>query len=140
MITLLALALAAAAAPAQCAPVDLTVAGNPKTFIAKFARNSAGFSDTAENFGKAYARACREGLLKDRPLVGVKSADRRHLFLVNAPDANVASIYESDKRTILEYPFETRIPSADELHEAIYCAVHGATAKEQEESGRCLPD
>ena len=139
MIALLALALAAAA-PAHCAPVDLTVAGNPKTFIAKFARNSNGFSKTAENFGKAYAKACSDGLLKAKPLVGAKSADRRHLFLVNAPAANVASIYESDKRTVLEYPFETRIPSADELHEAIYCAVHGATTKADEESGRCLPD
>jgi hypothetical protein len=139
MIPMFALALTAAA-PAQCAPVDLTVAGNSKTFISKFARNSNGFSTTAANFGKAYAKACREGLLKAKPLVGAKSADRRHLFLVNAPEANVGSIYETGSRTVLEYHFDTGAPSADELHEAIYCAVHGSTAKEQEESGRCLPD
>ena len=130
----------AASAPAQCAAVDLTVAGNSKAFIAKFARNSDGFYTTAENFGKAYAKACREGLLAAKPLVGTKSADRRHLFLVNAPDSNVASIYETETRTVLEYHFDTGPPSADELYEAIYCAVHGATKKEEEEEGRCLPD
>ena len=46
---------------------------------------------------------------------------------------------------LLEYPFVTdfgkaNVPSAADLHEAIYCAVKGATAKEEEESGRCLPD
>lgn len=128
----------AAAIPPECVPVDLTVDGNSKTFIAKFARNSDGFSRTAENFGKAYARACREGLLKARPLVS--SLDQRHLFLLNAPDANVASIYNTGKRTVLEYPFEANVPSADELHEAIYCAVHGATKSEEEKEGRCLPD
>jgi hypothetical protein len=131
--------LLAAAAP-ECAPVDLTVAGNSKAFIAKFARNSDGFYRTAENFGQAYAKACREGLLNGKPLVGTKSADRRHLFLVNAPDANIPSIYEAGSRTVLEYHFETGAPGVDELHEAIYCAVHGASTKEQEENGRCLPD
>ncbi len=134
------LLLALAATPAQCAPVDLTVAGNSKAFIAKFARNSDGFFTTAENFGKAYARACREGLLKARPLVGTKSADRRHLFLLNAPNSNVASIYDTDARSVLEYHFDTGAPSTDELYEAIYCAVHGAMTKVDEESGRCLPD
>jgi hypothetical protein len=32
------------------------------------------------------------------------------------------------------------VPSAAEIEEAIFCAVHGASEKEQEESGRCLPD
>ena len=130
-------ALILAAAAAHCAPVELSVAGNAKTFISKFARNSGGLAKTSANFDKAYAKACKEGLFKAKPLIAAKGGK---LFLVNAPDANVASIYGSDKRTVLEYHFDSGVPSADDLHEAIYCAVHGATAKEQEESGRCLPD
>ena len=70
------------------------------------------------------------------------------LFLINAPEANVASIYLSDvdgSRMVLEYPFLTtdgksQVPTAGELEEAIYCAVRGATPEEQEASGRCLVD
>jgi len=134
---MIAALLMLAAAPAQCAPVELSVAGNAKTFISKFARNSGGLAKTSANFDKAYAKACKEGLFKAKPLIAAKGGK---LFLVNAPDANVASIYGSDKHTVLEYHFDTGAPSADDLHEAIYCAVHGASAKEQEESGRCLPD
>ena len=134
---MIAALLMLAAAPAQCAPVELSVAGNAKTFISKFARNSGGLAKTSANFDKAYAKACKEGLFKAKPLIAAKGGK---LFLVNAPDANVASIYGSDKHTVLEYHFDSGVPSADDLHEAIYCAVHGATAKEQEESGRCLPD
>ena len=134
---MIAALLLAAAAAGQCAPVELSVAGNAKTFISKFARNSGGLAKTTANFDKAYAKACKEGLFKAKPLIAAKGGK---LFLINAPDANVASIYGSDKRTVLEYHFDSGVPSADDLHEAIYCAVHGATAKEQEESGRCLPD
>ena len=134
---MIAALLMLAAAPAQCAPVELSVAGNPKTFISKFARNSGGLAKTTANFDKAYAKACKEGLFKAKPLIAAKGGK---LFLINAPDANVASIYGSDKHTVLEYHFDSGAPSADDLHEAIYCAVQRATAKEQEESGRCLPD
>jgi len=134
---MIAALLLAAAAAGQCAPVELSVAGNAKTFISKFARNSGGLAKTTANFDKAYAKACKEGLFKAKPLIAAKGGK---LFLINAPDANVASIYGSDKHTVLEYHFDTGAPSADDLHEAIYCAVHGASAKEQEESGRCLPD
>jgi hypothetical protein len=133
-----------AAAPAQCAPVQLSAEGETTTFIAQFANNSDGFRKTSANFAAAYAQACKEGLL-NKPLIGAKDPDRKHLFLHNAPDANVASIYSVKQRTLLEYPFlspdgKLQIPTQDELHEAIYCAVHGASPKEQEESGRCLPD
>jgi len=134
---MIAALLLAAAAAGQCAPVELSVAGNAKTFISKFARNSGGLAKTTANFDKAYAKACKEGLFKAKPLIAAKGGK---LFLINAPDANVASIYGSDKHTVLEYHFDSGAPSADDLHEAIYCAVHGASAKEQEESGRCLPD
>jgi len=134
---------ALAGTPAQCPPVKLSAEGRTRTFIAQFANNSDGFRKTSANFTKAYAKACSEGLLKT-PLIGAKARDRRHLFLHNAPDANVASIYTSGGRAVLEYAFmsdgKVNVPSVDDLHEAIFCAVHGASAKEQEESGRCLPD
>jgi hypothetical protein len=142
---LLAYLAALAAVPAHhCAPVELSVAGGTKTFVYKFARNSNAFRRTAANFRSAYAKACAEGLLKT-PLIGAKATDKKHLFLHNAPNANVASIYASGRRTVLEYYFVTddgkpHVPDADDLHEAIFCSVHGASAKEQEESGRCLPD
>jgi hypothetical protein len=130
---MLALLLAAAA---RCPPVQIAVApGMPSAFGAKSVQR------TSANFAKAYAKACAEGLLGNKPLVTVKG---NRLFLWNAPDANVASIYSSNGRMLLEYPFwsggKADVPSADDLHEAIYCAVHGASPKEQEESGRCLPD
>jgi hypothetical protein len=125
----------AAAAPAHCAPVELALAEKqmPPTFRGK------PFRETSANFSKAYARACALGLLKAKPLIA-----SRRLFLINAPDANAASIYPENGRTVLEFPFVTggkvNVPSVSDLQEAIYCAVHGASAKEQQESGRCLPD
>jgi len=126
-----------AASPTHCAPVELSIAGSPRTFVSQFARNSDGFRKTAANFSKAYARACAEGLIKGQPLPPT-------LYLFNAPDANDASIYRSGKAMLLEYPFvsgrKVNVPSVDDLHEAIFCAVQGASVKEQEESGRCLVD
>ena len=95
---------------------------------------------TSANFAQAYARACAEGLLKAKPLT-----PSGRLVLVNAPDANMGSIYPSGGRTMFEYWFlthdgRTHLPSAGQIHEAIYCATIGASAKEQEDSGRCLPD
>lgn len=100
------------------------------------------------NLAKAIEHACAKGILKDKGLFDPKAAVRDKLFLVNAPEANIASIYLSEidgNRMVLEYPFLTidgksQLPSADELEEAIYCAVVGATPEEQERTGRCLPD
>jgi len=122
----------AATSPAHCAPVNLALADLPATFRGK------PFRETSANFSKAYAQACAQGLMKAKPLAA-------RLSLINAPDANVASIYTIKSRTLLEYPFvshdgRTHVPGVAELHEAIFCAVRGASAKEQEESGRCLPD
>ena len=74
-------------------------------------------------------------------------------MLANAPEANVASIHLDTRgdvpadahHTLLEYPFvdkgkNARIPSVDELREAIHCRTVGATEAEEESSGRCLPD
>ena len=128
---ILALLLAAAA---QCAPVQLAIP--PGSLFTPF--GSAHLRRTSANFAKAYAQACREGLINGRPLPA-------RVYLHNAPEANTASIYRSGKLMLLEYWFVTgdgraHVPAVDDLHEAIYCAVHGASAKEQEESGRCLPD
>jgi hypothetical protein len=136
---------ASAAPPAKCAPVSLALAGGPKPFTAKYSAKSPAFFQTSANFAKAYAKACAEGLFRKSPLIDAKAKDKAHLILLNAPEANVASIYLHGGRMLLEYPFVTdfgkaNVPSANDLHEAIYCSVHGASAKEQEESGRCLPD
>ena len=142
-VVFVALGTVAAAKP-QCAPVSLVLGGS-KPFTTKFGVKSAAFAQTSANFAKAYAKACAEGLLKRRPLIPVNGANAGKLFLVNAQEANVASIYPGDGLMLLEYWFvdhkgKASAPAVNELHEAIYCAVHGASAKEQEESGRCLPD
>ena len=134
----LSVAPPAHAATARCAPVSIAMAGGPKSFTAAFAPKSTAFKSTSANFAKAHAKACADGLLKPRDIPS-------RLVLHNAPEANVASIYVSDGRTVLEYSFVTpdgrkHVPDAEELHEAIYCSVRGATPQEEEESGRCLPD
>ena len=135
---LLALLAALAASPAQCAPVEVAVEAADMPI--SFGADSTG--KASANFAEAYASACAEGLLKQKPLL---ADGQKRLFLFNAPEANIAVIYEREGRTVLEYPFVTpdgavNVPVSEELHEAIYCAVVGATEAEQEESGRCLPD
>ena len=140
-------AIAPALAAGKCPPVSIFVSAQrvdpdfaAGVLVKAFAPNSRAFRSTSLNFAKAYAKACREGLLDKKPL-----ASSGKLYLTNAPEANVASIYPYGRRILLEYWFvttdgKTNIPPVDDLHEAIFCAVHGASAKEQEESGRCLPD
>ena len=137
-------AKAAAAAPKtqECAPPAL--ASTDKAV----AESSSAFRDTKANFATAYASACAKGLLKDAALIDPEAADKTRLFLRNAPESNVASIYLSQdvgNRMVLEYYFvtpdgKTHVPPADEIEEAIYCNVHGATPEEEESSGRCLVD
>ena len=126
------------AAPARCAPVSLAMSGGPKSFTTAFSPTSKAFKSTSANFARAYTKACADGLLKSDRLPS-------RLVLRNAPEANVASIYPSNGRTVLEYYFVTadgrrHVPDVDELREAIFCNLRGATQAEQEESGRCLPD
>ena len=126
------------AASVNCAPVPAVIGkGMPPAFSEKLVER------TSKSFGVAYSKACAGHYLKT-PLINSGTKDKR-LFLHNAPSASVASIYVTSGRTVLEYPFvsengKTKVPSMNQLLEAIYCAAHGATAKEQEESGRCLPD
>lgn len=98
------------------------------------------------NFTVAFDKACTEGLLAAAPLVDSRSSDPSTLFVINAPEANVTSIYfngeASPPMTILEAPFgpPPAVPSVEDIHEAIYCAMKGATQQEMDESGRCLVD
>jgi hypothetical protein len=129
---------ALAAASAHCAPAPVVVAkGLPAAFSAKLVERAS------KNFEAAYRQACKLDDLR-KPLIDPSAKDKR-LFLSNAADANVASIYLRSGRMILEYQFvahhgKPQVPSMQQMLEAIYCAAHGATRKEQEESGRCLPD
>jgi hypothetical protein len=128
-------------AAAKCVPPALAMADNAQL-------ESALMDETKANFATAFKSACDKGLLINKPLIDPKATDQGKLFLINAPEANVASIYLSDvdgSRMVLEYPFlitdgKSQVPSADELEEAIYCAVVGATPEEQESTGRCLVD
>lgn len=136
---LLALLLAIATPPPQCPPVELVVdKGMPASF------GPALLKQVKASFSQAYAKACAKGILKSESLLPDEARGR--LYLLNAPEANVASIYTADNgQILLEYYFvttdgKTHVPPAEELEEAIYCRVVGATEAEQEESGRCLPD
>ena len=126
------------AASAHCAPVSVAIGKEmPSAFSAKMLER------VSKNFEVAYSQACASNYLA-KPLIDAGAKDRR-LFLHNAPNANAASIYLNSDRMLLEYPFisengTTQVPGKQQLLEAIYCAAHGASAKEQEESGRCLPD
>jgi len=130
------------ASAGNCAPPALAMAGEAQSL------KSDQMKEAQANFATAFKSACGKGLLTGKPLVDPKATDQGKLFLVNAPEANVPSIYLSDvdgSRMVLEYPFLTidgksQVPSSDELEEAIYCAVVGATPEEQESTGRCLVD
>jgi hypothetical protein len=108
------------------------------------------FSETekiafANNWTVAVDRACAEKLAGDKPL-NHPDVLGPMLLLFLAPEANIISIYSNDRRKpermVMEGPFGTpsQAPSAEDLYEAIYCSVKGATPEEEEQSGRCLPD
>ena len=127
--------------PGQCRPPTLALAdGSPLDTEMQ--------EEAKANFAAAFKSACAKGVLAARPLVDSEATDQSTLYLVNAPEANAASIYRSEvdgDRMVLEYPFLTtdgksQVPSEGELEEAIYCKVVGATPEEQESTGRCLVD
>jgi hypothetical protein len=110
------------------------------------------FAVLRRNFAAAYSKACASGVLRGHKLVERGVPHPRTIYVINAPDSNVVSFYRQAKDAaanpddiVLEYHFLTRdgeaeVPSINDLSEAIYCAVHGASEKEEEESGRCLAD
>jgi hypothetical protein len=145
---------AAPASASVCAPAPTLALSEDFTDPRRaFALRTDAFRRTAVNFAAAYRRACARGLLRGRTLIDAGAGQQRRLFLKNAPDANIASIYldgeegapAAARRMVLEYPFLTadgaaHVPGTAELAEAIFCHVQGASAAESEESGRCLPD
>lgn len=98
------------------------------------------------NFRVALDKACREGLLGAEPIVDARAQAKDTIFVLNAPEANITSLYLSPSserhRMMIESPFGSppQVPSVADLHEAIYCWTKGATPEEEEKTGRCLPD
>ena len=146
-------AAAAAQLPA-CAPApQLLLVENFSDPRGVFAAGSAPFHRLETNFAAAYRAACADGVLRHAALIPPGAADPGHVRIKNAPDANVASLYldgeegapVSRQHMVLEYPFlvadgSAHVPSENELREAIFCKVQGASQQEEEASGRCLPD
>lgn len=136
----------ASADPAECAKVTLDIA--PERFAEgreNFAVGTTARNRLDEAFTVALAQACAEGMLAKQPLVDPRSKEKRTLFIANAPQANVASIYFDNGATWFEGPFfadgqHVQVPGVDAIKEAIYCHAVGATPDEQEQTGRCLPD
>lgn len=132
-----------------CAPApSLVMSADFEDPRSLWGAQSERFRNLQSNWAAAYRRACDQGLFRPRPLIRQNEGPADRLFLVNAPEANIAAIYYDegrDRRTILEYYFiagdgRAYVPDSDDLFEAIYCHVHGASEQEQETSGRCLAD
>ena len=139
---ILAAALLAVAGPQAC--VEPKVVTEGASLGEHFAAGSTELSNLEASVRAGFAQACSKGLLGTESKVKVGAVGRM-LLLQNAPEGNVAVLSAGGQRLLLEYPFvatdgTARVPTADEVEEAIYCAAVGATAKEQEESGRCLAD
>jgi hypothetical protein len=144
---ILAAVFLAAAAPQSCA--DLKVVTDGASVGEHFSAGSSELAKLDASVRAGFAHACSKGVLKTESMVtlGAKSG---LLHLQNAPEGNIAILSADqqrgkDWRLVLEYPFvatdgAARVPTAEEVEEAIYCAAVGATVKEQEESGRCLAD
>lgn len=137
--------IAAGPAPDRCSPPMVMLSGNDKELTVRFWAGTPRRRDLEDNVRAAFKSACRYGLLKGSTIATLGNVSSRRLYLWNAPQANVASLHADNGRLLLEYPFVTadrsiNVPSAAEIQEAIYCAVHGATAQEQAKGGRCLAD
>ncbi|HTU12775.1 MAG TPA: hypothetical protein VMG08_17935 [Allosphingosinicella sp.] len=123
----------------ECVPVPALML-RPDFPTGRFTAGSPEHRALVRSFREAWRRSCAAGLQRGMAWT--------RLYLRNAPAANVAQIYvdpEAQGWLILEAPFVTeagvaRPPEAADLAEAIYCHVRGATPREQEEDGRCLPD
>ena len=138
---ILAAALLAAATPQAC--VEPKVVTEGASLGEHFAAGSSELANLEASVRAGFAQACSKGLLAKESKVTLGAAGG--LRLENAPEGNVAILSAEPQRLLLEYPFVStegaaRVPTADEVEEAIYCAAVGASVKEQEESGRCLAD
>ena len=136
--------------PQRCSPPTVMLGENDKAFTVRFWAGTPRRRKLEDNIRAAFKAACKSGLLKGSTIAQLGGVSSRRLFLENQPNANVASL-EADKRTdgssrlVLGFPYvaadrSVNVPTSAEIQEAIFCAVRGASQKEQEESGRCLPD
>jgi hypothetical protein len=135
--------------PSCLTPVVIAPTGTT-LFDSRFAPGTESLAALSENVAAGFRRACEQGLLDSGSILSVPRRSAARLIIENAPEANIASFSadqrpDGDWRLILEYPFvrtdgAVGVPSTDEIAEAIFCAVRGASEQEQEESGRCLPD
>ena len=137
-----AAALLAVAGPQACVAPRIVTEG--ASIGEHFATGSAELATLEASVRAGFAQACSKGLLTTESEVTVGAASGV-LYLENAPEGNIAVLSTDQQRLLLEYPFVStegaaRVPTAEDVEEAIYCAAVGATAKEQEESGRCLAD
>ncbi len=142
---LLFAALAAQPAQARCSPPTVLLAEGDKAFIARFWYQTPRRRAVEDEIRAAFKAACKSGLLKGSTIAKLGGISSRRLYLSNAPEANVASMYVKNGRLLLEYPYvaadrSMHVPTAAQIQEAIFCAAHGASAEEQARSGRCLPD
>jgi hypothetical protein len=156
-LVMLALALAScdsvarddsrAAPPAQAGAKPAAAADNctfPRLDFSTVERLSADERAAfTANLRAAFDRACREGLFAERPLVDPRSYDRSLLYVMDAPANDTLLIYfgpsAAPPAMMASVPFGSpvRQPTVDELHEAIYCEVRGATRDEQVRDLRC---
>ena len=140
----------AASQPPSCPVPTVGLARADEAMTARYADGSPALRALEANVGKAFRSACAKGLIRGERVAQLSGASSRRIFLENWPDANVASL-EADQlrdgnwRLVLGYAFvasdgKVNLIKAEEIEEAIYCAVKGATKKEMKESGRCLVD
>src|SRR5215210_6424399 len=126
-----------APAPATCSAPLVMLTGNDKALTVRFWAGTPGRRNVEGNIRAAFKSACKHGLLKGSTIAKLHGVSLRRLYVSNAPNANVASLYDRNGKLVLEYPFVAAdrtmyVPSAKDIQEAIFCAVHGASAKEQE--------
>ena len=136
-----------AGAPPLPRPPELPKCDLPKlNFRSAEQLNDKDRARYTSNFRVAFDKACTEGLMGGDPLVDQDATVKDTIFVLDAPEANVTSLYlappGAPREMLLETPFgdPPRVPSVEDIHEAIYCWTKGATEEEQETSGRCLPD
>lgn len=152
MLSLIFSAALAAVQPSGigCPVPALSAPAGGGDFARRFGGNTTAFKGVSNNLAAAFRSACAAGLIERGGPLGFGGESAVQVALKNAPEANIASVYverlaNSNRELVLEYAFITpdgsvNVPTSDEIGEAIFCAVKGAGEKEQEESGRCLPD
>ena len=117
----------------------------------QFADGKPAMASLSAHFVQAYREGCARGWFAHRPLVDRRASEQGVVFLRNAPEANVVSIYyDPDRATgrtrmILEAPFfdgggQAIVPTIADLREAMRCATLTAAARGHLAEGACQAD